>query len=78
MMVSQMTASEGGAPAVLWEEGYVAVIQTKSCFVFQLKREVKSRKCQRWRSVTWSALGKGDQPASRSNLIWAYSSFFGE
>lgn len=43
MIVSQMTASDmGGSREVALLEGYVAVIQTKSCFVFQLKSDVKS------------------------------------
>ncbi len=43
MMVSQITAWEGGEVGDVFEEGYVAVIHTKSCLVFQLKSEVKSR-----------------------------------
>lgn len=41
-MVSQMIAWEGGALDEVLVEGYVAVIQTNSCLVFQLKSEVKS------------------------------------
>lgn len=40
MIRSQITASEGGELGVL--DGYSAATQTKSCFVFQVKREVKS------------------------------------
>lgn len=42
MMVSQIIAWEGGAVGEGVDEGYVARTQTKSCLVFQLKREVKS------------------------------------
>lgn len=46
MMVSQITACEGGALDDALEEGYVAVIHTNSCLVFQLNSEVKSDRCQ--------------------------------
>ncbi len=39
MMVSQMTAWDNDDAS---GDGYVATIQTNNCFVFQLKREVKS------------------------------------
>ena len=45
-MESQMTASEGGVFDDSFAEGYFAVIQTKSCLVFQLNRDVKSRPYQ--------------------------------
>ena len=41
IMVSQMTALDKDDES---GDGYVATIQTNSCFVFQLKREVKSTK----------------------------------
>ena len=59
-MVSQMMAWEGGTVGEEVDEGYVARIQTKSCLVFQLKREEKSvrsvskridEKHQKWTSV---------------------------
>lgn len=67
----------------------MAVIHTKSCLVFQLKREVKSA-CREYGRNHYGSdahikiLGLGrlrvsyDGPASRSNLIIAYSVFFGE
>lgn len=42
MMASQMTSSDGGIVEGD-DEGYEAVMYTKTCLVFQLKREVKSR-----------------------------------
>ena len=39
MMVSQMTAWDNDDVS---DDGYFATTQTNSCFVFQLKREVKS------------------------------------
>ena len=42
MMVSQITACEGGLLPGDLAEGYDAVTQTKSCLVFQLKSEVRS------------------------------------
>ncbi len=80
MIISQMIAWAGGAEGEDTDEGYVATIQTKSCLVFQLKREEKST----GRSVVGSVnrryyVGLGrDRPASRSNLICAYSSFLDE
>ncbi len=47
MMVSQMMAWEGGAIGDLLE-GHVAWMYTKSCLVFQLKREEKSRGPINW------------------------------
>ena len=41
-MVSHMTAWAGGELLERLEAGYVAVIQTNSCLVFQLKSDVKS------------------------------------
>ncbi len=77
MMVSQITAWDGGEGEDVLEEGYVAVIHTKSCFVFQLKSEVKSRKDQSRSCIFFPSVGR-DLPASRSNFMWAYSSFLGE
>lgn len=48
MMASQMMASEGGERGDL--EGKVAVTYTKTCFVFQEKRDLRSvrmvRRCR--------------------------------
>ncbi len=44
-MVSQIIAWEGGAVGEAVDEGYVARTQTKSCLVFQLKRDEKSISC---------------------------------
>ena len=52
MMVSHITAWERGVLGEGFEEGYVAVIQTNNCFVFQLKSDVKSSSGQRDRM--WS------------------------
>ena len=41
-MVSQTIARESGAVGEGVDEGYVARTHTKSCLVFQLKREEKS------------------------------------
>ena len=41
-MESHITASEGGESGRLLCDGYLAVIQTKSCLVFQVKSDVKS------------------------------------
>ncbi len=46
MMVSHMTAWDEGEVEDELEDGYVAVIQTNSCLVFQLKSDVKSKRCQ--------------------------------
>ena len=56
----------------------MAVIHTNNCLVFQLKREVKSEDCQVRYAAQLSYLANGDQPASMSNLMCAYSSFLGE
>lgn len=81
MTVSQITAWEGGVDGE--DEGLagqVAWTQTNICLVFQLKREEKSVFLGResvyggwefWREPV-------SRPASRSNLIWTYSSFFVE
>lgn len=42
-MVSQMTACDGGIPEEGELEGHVARMYTNNCFVFQLKRDEKSR-----------------------------------
>ena len=41
-MVSHITAWDEGEVVAGFAEGYVAVTQTKSCFVFQLNSDVKS------------------------------------
>lgn len=46
MMVSHMTAWENGRSVSPLAEGYFAVIQTNTCFVFQLNRDEKSGCCQ--------------------------------
>lgn len=78
-MVSQMMAWEGGdEDEEVLVEGQVARMYTKSCFVFQLKSDVKSvTESSQTRFRTENERG-GNQPASRSNLMIAYSSFFGE
>jgi hypothetical protein len=43
MIVSQIMACDGGVAGEGESEGHVARIYTNSCFVFQLKREVKSK-----------------------------------
>jgi len=68
MIVSQITASDGGTADEPLREGYVAVIQTNNCFVFQLNSDVKSVRCQ-LRPCSIASSSKEDKPASRSNFI---------
>ena len=78
-MVSQMIAWEGGdVDEGVVVEGQVARIYTKSCFVFQLKRDEKSETDSSQTRFHNENDRGGHQPASRSNLMIAYSSFFGE
>ncbi len=57
MMVSQMIACEGGARDDLLE-GQVAWMYTKSCLVFQLKREEKSRGMVNMGALSWTLFGR--------------------
>ena len=69
-----MTASDNGAFRDGLSEGYLAVTHTNSCLVFQLNNDEKSKTCQRVRAQNRVLY----PPASRSNLICAYSSLFDE
>ena len=67
MIESHITASDEGTTEVSLSEGYTAASQTKTCFVFQLNKEVRSAQVQscRYRSLD---LRGNDGPASRSNF----------
>ena len=66
MIVSHMMACDAGREvAEVLVDRYVAVIHTKSCFVFQLKSDVKSVNCELSRASRIVQY----IPASRSNLI---------
>ena len=69
IIVSQMIAEDGGPLDEVLVEGYVAATQTKTCLVFQLKREVRSVKFSIMDIYLWVAgIGK-HLLASRSNFI---------
>ena len=56
MMRSQITASEAGIPVALPE--YSAATHTKSCFVFQVKSEVRSASRSNFMMAYSSRLGE--------------------